>query len=176
MGKASSCPAGIAGSICWRKTYGASHAYLQPRAGSLPSRAGSGGEIKELVGDFGRGQEIRSSWAGQGCSLLPRLPQKLVAFAELFPPCLSWTTPKREKALSREKTIPLALGTAGRGAVRYRSTISSPRPMSILAIWVKPDKVPTTFLPIPDDKALLQVSIDEADLGKDYPIVPRRCW
>ncbi|MET1025679.1 MAG: thiamine pyrophosphate-dependent enzyme, partial [Dongiaceae bacterium] len=77
------------------------------------------------------------------------------------------TTPNGKSAFPENH--PLALGTAGRA-----------RPAPIDHFVAKADVILAIgssltrshyILPIPDDKILLQVSIDEADLGKDYPIV-----
>jgi thiamine pyrophosphate-dependent acetolactate synthase large subunit-like protein len=76
------------------------------------------------------------------------------------------TTPNGKSAFPEDH--PLALGTAGRA-----------RPATVDHFLEKADVVFALgssltrsyyILPVPDDKAILQVTLDEADLGKDYAV------
>jgi acetolactate synthase-1/2/3 large subunit len=137
------------------------NSYLQPRR-SLP-QAGQG-EIKELVETL-LAAKNPIVLAGQGV-LAASASAQLVEFAELFRlPVM--TTPNGKSAFPENH--PLSLGTAAR---------AHPAPVDhfvakadvILAIGSSLTRS-HYILPLPDDKVLLQISIDEADLGKDYPIV-----
>ncbi|HVE08458.1 MAG TPA: thiamine pyrophosphate-requiring protein [Paraburkholderia sp.] len=102
--------------------------------------------------------------AGQGV-LNARASRELTEFAELVNiPVM--TTPNAKSAFSERH--PFALGTAGRS-----------RPATVDRFIDKADVILALgtsltrsyyILPIPEGKTLLQVSIDEGDLGKDYPV------
>lgn len=102
--------------------------------------------------------------AGQGV-LWASATQELVELAELLNiPVM--TTPNGKSAFPEDH--PLALGTAGRA-----------RPSTVDHFLAKADVVFALgssltrsyyILPVPDDKTILQVTLDEADLGKDYVI------
>ncbi|MDQ7982057.1 thiamine pyrophosphate-requiring protein [Paraburkholderia sp. SARCC-3016] len=102
--------------------------------------------------------------AGQGV-LNARASRELAEFAELVNiPVM--TTPNAKSAFSERH--PFALGTAGRA-----------RPGTVDRFIEKADVILALgtsltrsyyILPIPAGKTLLQVSIDEGDLGKDYPV------
>ena len=102
--------------------------------------------------------------AGQGV-LASEATAELVAFAELMGIAVM-TTPNGKSAFPENH--PLSLGTAGRS-----------RPATVDQFVAKADVILALgssltrshyILPIPTGKVLLQVTIDEADLGKDYPI------
>ncbi|MGR9251275.1 thiamine pyrophosphate-requiring protein [Rhizobium leguminosarum] len=102
--------------------------------------------------------------AGQGVLSASATPE-LVELAELLNiPVM--TTPNGKSAFPEDH--PLALGTAGRA-----------RPATVDHFLEKADVVFALgssltrsyyILPVPDDKAILQVTLDEADLGKDYAV------
>ncbi len=103
-------------------------------------------------------------WAGQGV-LSASASQELVEIAELLNiPVM--TTPNGKSAFPEDHS--LSLGTAGRS-----------RPQTVDYFLAKADVVFALgssltrsyyILPVPEDKIILQVTLDEADLGKDYPI------
>ncbi len=102
--------------------------------------------------------------AGQGV-LAASATQDLVELAELLNVPVM-TTPNGKSAFPEDH--PLALGTAGRA-----------RPATVDHFLERADVVFTLgssltrsyyILPVPDDKTILQVTLDEADLGKDYAI------
>ena len=137
-----------------------SESYLNPRR-SVPQADAS--EIAELVSILlaAKNPVVLS---GQGV-LLASASAELVEFAELVRiPVM--TTPNGKSGFPENH--PLALGTAGRA-----------RPATVDHFMDKADVVLALgtsltrshyILPIAKDKVLLQVTIDEADLGKDYPI------
>jgi acetolactate synthase-1/2/3 large subunit len=102
--------------------------------------------------------------AGQGV-LSASATQELIELAELLNiPVM--TTPNGKSGFPEDH--PLALGTAGRA-----------RPATVDHFLEKADVVFALgssltrsyyILPIPDDKIILHVTLDEADLGKDYVI------
>lgn len=102
--------------------------------------------------------------AGQGV-LAASATQDLVELAELLNVPVM-TTPNGKSAFPEDH--PLALGTAGRA-----------RPATVDHFLERADVVFALgssltrsyyILPVPDDKTILQVTLDEADLGKDYAI------
>ncbi|MDR6665335.1 thiamine pyrophosphate-requiring protein [Rhizobium sp. 1399] len=102
--------------------------------------------------------------AGQGV-LAASATQDLVELAELLNVPVM-TTPNGKSAFPEDH--PLALGTAGRA-----------RPATVDHFLERADVVFAVgssltrsyyILPVPDDKTILQVTLDEADLGKDYAI------
>lgn len=103
-------------------------------------------------------------WAGQGV-LSAMASAELVELAELLDiPVM--TTPNGKSAFPEDH--PLALGTAGRA-----------RPGTVDHFLARADVVLAIgssltrsyyILPIPEDKVILQVTLDEADLGKEYPV------
>ncbi|NLS04106.1 thiamine pyrophosphate-requiring protein [Rhizobium sp. P32RR-XVIII] len=121
------------------------------------------GEIAELVATLltARNPVVL---AGQGV-LSASATQELVEFAELLNiPVM--TTPNGKSGFPEDHA--LALGTAGRA-----------RPATVDRFLERADVVLALgssltrsyyILPIPDDKVILQVTLDDADLGKDYPI------
>ncbi|MDQ0472070.1 thiamine pyrophosphate-requiring protein [Labrys wisconsinensis] len=128
---------------------------------SLP-QAGAG-EIRELVGILLKARDPLIL-AGQGV-LSSQASAELVAFAELLGIPVA-TTPNGKSAFP--ETHALSLGTAGRA-----------RPATVDHFMTRADVVLAIgssltrshyILPIPADKTLLQVTLGEADLGKDYPI------
>lgn len=135
-------------------------AYQRPRR-SVPQA--DAGEIAELVSTLlaARNPVI---FAGQGV-LAAAASKELVELAELLQiPVM--TTPNGKSGFPENH--PLALGTAGRA-----------RPATVDHFVDKADVVLALgtsltrsyyVLPIDKDKVILQVTIDEADLGKDYPI------
>ena len=137
-----------------------SESYLNPRR-SVPQADAS--EIVELVSIL-LAAKNPVILAGQGV-LLASASAELVEFAELVRiPVM--TTPNGKSGFPENH--PLALGTAGRA-----------RPATVDHFMDKADVVLALgtsltrshyILPIAKDKVLLQVTIDEADLGKDYPI------
>ncbi|NKL36847.1 thiamine pyrophosphate-requiring protein [Rhizobium leguminosarum bv. viciae] len=102
--------------------------------------------------------------AGQGVLSASATPE-LVELAELLNiPVM--TTPNGKSAFPEDH--PLALGTAGRA-----------RPATVDHFLEGADVVFALgssltrsyyILPVPDDKTILQVTLDEADLGKDYAV------
>ncbi|MBB3289236.1 MULTISPECIES: thiamine pyrophosphate-requiring protein [Rhizobium] len=134
--------------------------YLKPRR-SVPQA--DSGEIAELVAML-LAAKNPVVFAGQGV-LTASASQELVEFAELFRiPVM--TTPNGKSGFAENH--PLALGTAGRA-----------RPATVDHFLDKADVVLALgtsltrshyILPIAKDKVLLQVTIDEGDLGKDYAI------
>nr|WP_281063234.1 thiamine pyrophosphate-requiring protein [Ancylobacter gelatini] len=102
--------------------------------------------------------------AGQGV-LAAGASEELVAFAERFSIPVA-TTPNGKSAFP--ETHPLALGAIGRA-----------RPATVDHFLGKADIVLALgssltrsyyILPIPPDKTILQVTLDAADIGKDYPV------
>jgi acetolactate synthase-1/2/3 large subunit len=102
--------------------------------------------------------------AGQGV-LAASATQDLVELAELLNVPVM-TTPNGKSAFPEDH--PLALGAAGRA-----------RPATVDHFLERADVVFALgssltrsyyILPVPDDKTILQVTLDEADLGKDYAI------
>ncbi|MGM4914467.1 thiamine pyrophosphate-requiring protein [Rhizobium sp. 768_B6_N1_8] len=102
--------------------------------------------------------------AGQGV-LAASATQDLVELAELLNVPVM-TTPNGKSAFPEDH--PLALGAAGRA-----------RPATVDHFLERADVVFALgssltrsyyILPVPDDKTILQVTLDEADLGKDYVI------
>ncbi|AYG61746.1 thiamine pyrophosphate-requiring protein (plasmid) [Rhizobium jaguaris] len=135
--------------------------YQRPRR-SVPQADAA--EIAELVATlFAAKNPV--VFAGQGV-LAASASQELVEFAELLRiPVM--TTPNGKSGFPENHS--LALGTAGRA-----------RPATVDHFMDKADVVLALgtsltrshyILPIAKDKVLLQVTIDEGDLGKDYPIV-----
>ena len=134
--------------------------YQRPRR-SVPQA--DAGEIAELVNTL-LAAKSPVIFAGQGV-LAGSASQELVEFAELLRiPVM--TTPNGKSGFPENH--PLALGTAGRA-----------RPATIDHFMDKADVVLALgtsltrshyILPIARDKVVLQVTIDEGDLGKDYPI------
>lgn len=134
--------------------------YQRPRR-SVPQA--DAGEIAELVGRL-LAAKAPVILAGQGV-LAAAATQELVAFAELFRiPVM--TTPNGKSGFP--ETHPLALGTAGRA-----------RPATVDHFMAEADVILALgtsltrshyILPIPPGKTLLQVTLDEADIGKDYPV------
>ncbi|WP_413992712.1 thiamine pyrophosphate-requiring protein [Labrys okinawensis] len=134
--------------------------YLRPRR-SLPQAGAE--EIRELV-DILLTARNPLILAGQGV-LSSQASAELVAFAELLGAPVA-TTPNGKSAFPENH--PLSLGTAGRA-----------RPATVDHFLARADVVLAIgssltrshyILPIPADKTLLQVTLGEADLGKDYPI------
>jgi acetolactate synthase-1/2/3 large subunit len=135
-------------------------AYQQPRR-TRPQA--SDGEIAELM-DILMGAKNPVILAGQGV-LSARASAELVRFAErAHIPVM--TTPNGKSGFPENH--PLSLGAAGRA-----------RPAMVDHFLEKADVVLALgssltrsyyILPVPADKTLLQVTIDEADLGKDYSI------
>lgn len=134
--------------------------YLKPRR-SVPQA--DSGEVAELVETL-LAAKNPVVLAGQGV-LAASASRELVEFAELFRiPVM--TTPNGKSGFPENH--PLALGTAGRA-----------RPATVDHFMDKADVVLALgtsltrshyILPIAKDKVLLQVTIDEGDLGKDYAI------
>jgi acetolactate synthase-1/2/3 large subunit len=134
--------------------------YQRPRR-SVPQA--DAGEIAELVGRL-LAAKAPVVLAGQGV-LAASATQELVAFAELFRiPVM--TTPNGKSGFPENH--PLALGTAGRA-----------RPATVDHFMAEADVILALgtsltrshyILPIPSGKTLLQVTLDEADIGKDYPV------
>jgi acetolactate synthase-1/2/3 large subunit len=134
--------------------------YLTPRR-SIPQA--DSGEIAELVATL-LAAKNPVIFAGQGV-LAAAASKELVEFAELLRiPVM--TTPNGKSGFPENH--PLALGTAGRA-----------RPATVDHFMDKADVVLALgtsltrshyILPITKDKLLLQVTIDEGDLGKDYAI------
>ncbi|MDR3488205.1 MAG: thiamine pyrophosphate-requiring protein [Bradyrhizobium sp.] len=138
----------------------AQHGYQRPRR-SLPQADLD--EIAELVETM-LASKNPVIFAGQGV-LAASASDELVQFAELLRiPVM--TTPNGKSGFPENH--PLALGTAGRA-----------RPATVDHFMNKADVVLALgtsltrsyyILPIAKDKVLLQVTIDEGDLGKDYPV------
>lgn len=136
------------------------HGYQQARR-SVPQA--DLGEIAELVAIL-LAAKNPIVFAGQGV-LAASASKELVEFAELLRiPVM--TTPNGKSGFP--ESHPLALGTAGRS-----------RPATVDHFLDKADVVLALgtsltrshyILPITKDKVLLQVTIDEGDLGKDYSI------
>jgi acetolactate synthase-1/2/3 large subunit len=134
--------------------------YQRPRR-SAPQ--GDAGEVAELVKTL-LAAKNPVVLAGQGV-LAAFATKELVEFAELLRiPVM--TTPNGKSGFPENH--PLALGTAGRA-----------RPTTVDHFMDKADVVLALgtsltrsyyILPIPKDKVLLQVTVDEGDLGKDYSI------
>ncbi|MDQ0391259.1 thiamine pyrophosphate-requiring protein [Labrys monachus] len=134
--------------------------YRRPRR-SVPQAGAE--EIGELVDTLLRA-ENPLILAGQGV-LSAQASAELTQFAEILGiPVM--TTPNGKSAFPENH--PLSLGTAGRA-----------RPATVDHFLAKADVVLAIgssltrshyILPIPGDKTLLQITIDEADLGKDYPV------
>ena len=134
--------------------------YQRPRRSAPQADAG---EIAELI-DTLLAAKNPVIFAGQGVLAASAL-RDLVEFAELLRiPVM--TTPNGKSGFPENH--PLALGTAGRA-----------RPATVDHFMDKADVVLALgtsltrsyyILPIAKDKVLLQVTIDENDLGKDYPI------
>ncbi|MDL2406970.1 thiamine pyrophosphate-requiring protein [Rhizobium calliandrae] len=134
--------------------------YQKPRR-SVPQA--DAGEIAELVATL-LAAKSPVVFAGQGV-LAASASKELVEFAELLRiPVM--TTPNGKSGFPENH--PLALGTAGRA-----------RPATVDYFIDKADVVLALgtsltrshyILPIAKDKVLLHVTIDEGDLGKDYPI------
>jgi acetolactate synthase-1/2/3 large subunit len=134
--------------------------YQRPRR-SVPQA--DAGEIAELVSRL-LAAKAPVVLAGQGV-LAAGATQELVAFAELLRiPVM--TTPNGKSGFPENH--PLALGTAGRA-----------RPATVDHFMTEADVVLALgtsltrshyILPIPPGKTLLQVTLDEADIGKDYPV------
>jgi acetolactate synthase-1/2/3 large subunit len=134
--------------------------YQRPRR-SAPQ--GDAGEVAEIVKTL-LAAKNPVVLAGQGV-LAAFATKELVEFAELLRiPVM--TTPNGKSGFPENH--PLALGTAGRA-----------RPTTVDHFMDKADVVLALgtsltrsyyILPIPKDKVLLQVTVDEGDLGKDYPI------
>jgi thiamine pyrophosphate-dependent acetolactate synthase large subunit-like protein len=134
--------------------------YQQPRR-SVPQA--DPGEIAELVATLlsARNPIVL---AGQGV-LAASATRELVEFAELLRiPVM--TTPNGKSGFPENH--PLSLGTAGRA-----------RPATVDHFVDKADVVLAIgssltrshyILPLPAGKVLLQVTIDEGDIGKDYPV------
>ncbi|MDY0883549.1 thiamine pyrophosphate-requiring protein [Dongia soli] len=102
--------------------------------------------------------------AGQGV-LAASASRELIEIAELLRiPVM--TTPNGKSAFP--ETHPLSLGTAGRSRPATVDHFLE-RADVILAIGSSLTRS-HYILPLPEDRVLLQVSIDEGDLGKDYPI------
>ncbi|CAM5776774.1 thiamine pyrophosphate enzyme [Labrys miyagiensis] len=134
--------------------------YLPPRR-SLP-QAGTE-EIRELLDRLGKADNPMIL-AGQGV-LASQATGELVALAELLGIPVA-TTPNGKSAFP--ESHPLSLGTAGRA-----------RPATVDHFLAKADVILAVgtsltrshyIVPIPSDKTLLQLTLGEADLGKDYPI------
>jgi thiamine pyrophosphate-dependent acetolactate synthase large subunit-like protein len=102
--------------------------------------------------------------AGQGV-LNAQASRQLAELAELIDVPVM-TTPNGKSAFS--ELHPLSLGTAGRSRPATVDRFME-RADVILAIGTSLTRS-YYILPIPDGKTLMQVSIDEADLGKDYRI------
>jgi thiamine pyrophosphate-dependent acetolactate synthase large subunit-like protein len=134
--------------------------YQRPRR-STPQ--GDAGEIAELVKTL-LAAKNPVVFAGQGV-LAASASKELIEFAELLRiPVM--TTPNGKSGFPENH--PLALGTAGRA-----------RPATVDHFMDKADVILALgtsltrsyyILPIAKNKVLLQVTIDEGDLGKDYPI------
>jgi acetolactate synthase-1/2/3 large subunit len=134
--------------------------HQRPRR-SLPQA--DSGEIAELVTRLmaARNPVIL---AGQGVLSASATPE-LIAFAELLGiPVM--TTPNGKSGFPEDH--PLSLGTAGRA-----------RPETVDRFLDRADVVLALgssltrsyyILPVPEDKVILQVTLDDTDLGKDYPI------
>ncbi|WP_454854894.1 thiamine pyrophosphate-requiring protein [Rhizobium binxianense] len=121
------------------------------------------GEIAELV-DRLLAARNPVVLAGQGVLSASATPE-LVEFAELLGVPVM-TTPNGKSGFPEDH--PLALGTAGRA-----------RPATVDHFLARADVVLALgssltrsyyILPVPDDKVILQVTLDDADLGKDYAI------
>jgi thiamine pyrophosphate-dependent acetolactate synthase large subunit-like protein len=102
--------------------------------------------------------------AGQGV-LGAQASHELTELAELVNVPVM-TTPNAKSAFSERHS--LSLGTAGRARPATVDRFIQ-RADVILALGTSLTRS-YYILPIPDGKTLMQVSIDEADLGKDYPI------
>ncbi len=120
-------------------------------------------EVAALVGAV-LAAEYPVILAGQGV-LSASATEDLVEFAELLNiPVM--TTPNGKSGFPENH--PLALGTAGRA-----------RPATVDHFLAKADLILALgssltrsyyILPVPDDKTILHVTLDDADLGKDYAI------
>jgi acetolactate synthase-1/2/3 large subunit len=134
--------------------------YQRPRR-SVPQA--DSGEIAELVASL-LAAKNPLVLAGQGV-LAAAASKELVEFAELFRiPVM--TTPNGKSGFPENH--PLALGTAGRA-----------RPQTVDHFVEKADVILVLgssltrsyyIYPLPADKVLLQVTIDEGDIGKDYSV------
>ncbi|MCC2613698.1 thiamine pyrophosphate-requiring protein [Neorhizobium sp. Rsf11] len=134
--------------------------HLRPRR-SIPQA--DDGEVAELVGRL-LAAKNPIVFAGQGV-LAAGASAELVQFAELLDiPVM--TTPNGKSGFPEDH--PLALGTAGRA-----------RPTTVDHFLEKADVVLALgtsltrsyyILPLGEDKVIVQVTLDDADLGKDYPI------
>ncbi|MFC7398087.1 thiamine pyrophosphate-requiring protein [Chelatococcus sp. GCM10030263] len=134
--------------------------YRRPRR-SVPQA--DAGEIAELMRTL-LAAKNPVVLAGQGV-LAASASRELIEFAELLRiPVM--TTPNGKSGFPENH--PLALGTAGRA-----------RPATVDHFMDKADVVLALgtsltrsyyILPIAKDKVLLQITIDDGDLGKDYPI------
>ncbi len=135
-------------------------AYVKPRR-SIPQADSA--EVDELVATL-LAAKSPVVFAGQGV-LAASASRELMEFAELFRiPVM--TTPNGKSGFPENH--PLALGTAGRA-----------RPATVDHFMDKADVVLALgtsltrshyILPIARDKVLVQVTIDDSDLGKDYAI------
>lgn len=121
------------------------------------------GEVDEIVTTL-LAAEAPLLLAGQGVLDAQASPE-LTELAELLKVPVM-TTPNAKSAF--DERHPLSLGTASRS-----------RPATIDHFLARADVILALgtsltrshyILPLPPDKTLLQVTIDEADLGKDYPI------
>jgi len=134
--------------------------YLPPRR-SRPQA--DHGEISELVTTVLAARHPVIV-AGQGV-LAASASRELVAIAELLRiPVM--TTPNGKSAFP--ETHSLSLGTAGRSRPATVDHFLE-RADVILAVGTSLTRS-HYILPLPEDRVLLQVTIDEGDLGKDYPI------
>jgi thiamine pyrophosphate-dependent acetolactate synthase large subunit-like protein len=102
--------------------------------------------------------------AGQGV-LLAQAWDELAAFAELLQlPVM--TTPNGKSAFAENH--PLALGTAGKSRPAMVDHFLA---KADLVLGIGTSLIRSLYItPIPPGKTILQVTIDEADLGKDYPV------
>jgi thiamine pyrophosphate-dependent acetolactate synthase large subunit-like protein len=120
-------------------------------------------EVRELV-DALLAAKNPVIMAGQGI-LLGQAWRELLEFAELLQiPVM--TTPNGKSAFPENH--PLSLGTAGKSRP---ATVDHFLEKADLVFGIGTSLTRSLYItPIPKGKTILQVTIDEADLGKDYPL------